>query len=43
MQKTRVRPASPEWVDDYRWVSAGGLTALALHLLAALGLRYTPW
>ncbi len=43
MQKTRVRPASPEWVDDYRWVSAGGLAALALHLLAALGLRYTPW
>ena len=43
MQKARVRPASPEWVDDYRWVSAGGLMALGLHLIAALGLRYTPW
>ncbi|MFM8420903.1 MAG: vWA domain-containing protein [Verrucomicrobiota bacterium] len=43
MQKARLRPAAPEWVDDYRWVSAGGLVLLGLHLLAALGLRYTPW
>jgi len=43
MQKARLKPASPEWVDDYRPLAAGGLGLLGLHLLTLFGLRYTPW
>lgn len=43
MQQSKLKPASPEWVDDYRALSLVGLALLGLHLLTSLGLRYTPW
>ena len=43
MVKTRMVKAQAEAADDYRMWSFAGLVALALALLAALGLRANPW
>jgi hypothetical protein len=43
MVKTRMVKAQAEAADDYRLWSFAGLVALALALLAALGLRANPW
>lgn len=43
MQKARVERVAGETLDDFQpWVIAGGGLLLA-HLLAAFGLRFTPW
>jgi Ca-activated chloride channel family protein len=43
MVKSRMVKAQAEAADDYRQWSFAGLVALALALLAALGLRANPW
>ncbi|MEQ8765722.1 MAG: vWA domain-containing protein [Planctomycetota bacterium] len=43
MQPTRLEKTSAETIDDLGPASLAGLGALAVLLLAALGLRYTPW
>ena len=43
MKPTRLKPGAPEPVDFFRPFAVIGLGLLALHLLASLGLRYTPW
>jgi Ca-activated chloride channel family protein len=43
MQRARRKPLAPEWVDDPRGLAMAGLGILATHLLAAFGIRYTPW
>jgi Ca-activated chloride channel family protein len=43
MEKARVERAAGETVDDFQpWALAGGGFLLA-HVLAAFGLRFTPW
>ncbi len=43
MQETRVEKTSSEAIDDYAPWTAASLALLAFMLLAAFGLRYTPW
>jgi Ca-activated chloride channel family protein len=43
MKPTKVIPGAPEAVDFYAPFAWTGLALLALHVLASLGLRYTPW
>ena len=43
MQETRLEKTAGEYVDDFYALCVAGLGLLGLHLLAMLGLRYTPW
>lgn len=43
MQKTRLEKTHAEATDDFVLYALAGLGVLALGLLAAFGLRYTPW
>ncbi len=43
MQKTRMEKTQAEASDDFVPWSIAGLALLGLALLAAFGLRYTPW
>lgn len=43
MKPARLKPAAPEWVDDFRWAAGSGLVLVTLQLAALAGLRYTPW
>lgn len=43
MQLVKLKPASPEPVDWYGPFALLGFALLGAHLLAQLGLRYTPW
>jgi Ca-activated chloride channel family protein len=43
MQKTRLEKTHAEAADDFEPWCLAGLALLAVALLAAFGLRYTPW
>lgn len=43
MQQTKLEKVASETLDDFGPWSTAGLIALATALLAAYGLRYTPW
>ncbi len=43
MQQTKLEKVSAETLDDFEPWCLAGLSVLSLALLAAFGLRYTPW
>jgi Ca-activated chloride channel family protein len=43
MQQTRMEKTSAETMDDFEPWCIAGMVLLSLALLAAFGLRYTPW
>lgn len=43
MKPARLQPSAPERVDWFRPLAAAGLALLSLQVVAAFGLRYTPW
>jgi Ca-activated chloride channel family protein len=43
MQAAKLKPAGREYADFFAPVAIVGLAAGALHLVALLGVRYTPW
>lgn len=43
MQQTELEKTAPESLDDFEPVAYAGLSVLSLLVLAAFGLRFTPW
>jgi hypothetical protein len=43
MQAARLKPPTNDFADFFRPIALTGLALLGVHVLALLGLRYTPW
>ena len=43
MQAARFKPPTRDFADQFRPIALVGLVITGLHLVALLGLRYTPW
>ena len=43
MKPAKLKPAGARPIEDFSLLAWSGLALLALHLLASLGLRVTPW
>lgn len=43
MQAAKLKPTAADYTDHFRPIALAGLALCCLQLLAAFGLRYTPW